>query len=395
MKALNQKMSLAKRINVSMGISNDITISEHNQKELFYNILFNEKIVTEKTYDNIIDCIVSENLHERFTIAIVKKIASNPKHFCCNSCLQIVNSGYNDTILDDLKQEVFIALFEMSQNEHVKLINGNELEFSTYFDKNDNEKSYFLKLYRVVENYMYSQKKHVDNSAICLDSYNNDVTSVNNTSDYISFLYNSLVCDDMSNIVTRNDIKTIFCIIKEKYSKHFSNICIVFESRYKGLTYDDISKQSGLTKNQVRYCMDILRNVFNEYIHNIDIQTDKKQSSNGFASGIITTYVNKAQNASKEDFERYWKNHTPYEKPIVYDSIPLSCGILDSKTKEEIDNVLRDRFDNMFNSETFTHVYNTKNRTLCTINDNGNIVFEYKCATPKTEKALKEKLYNI
>ena len=114
-----------------------------------------------------------------------------------------------------------------------------------------------------------------------------------------------------------------------------------------------------------------------------------------FASGTITTYINRQTSATHEEYKRYMNNIKPYEKSKEYPSIPLSCGILDDLTKKEIDKVVQEKFDSLFTDETFSHVYNVKNRTLCTINNEGKTVFEYKCHTPNTEKALKKKLYNI
>ena len=387
-------LTTMKRINNMCGVSSYNPIYEHTTKDLFYNILWGNLKEEEepKQYNNIVDFITNESIHEKLTIAIVKKIASNPKHFCNVSCLEIVKGGYTDPILDDLKQEMFIALFEMSQAGNVTLINGNELEFSTYYDKNDNEKSYFLKLYRIVENFFYSQKKHIDNSAICLDSYNDDVTSTNKTSDYISFLYNSLVDNSLENIATREDIKQVFYIIKAKHAKHYSNICKVFELRYNGFTYDEIAFQCGLTKNKVRYCIDILRNVFIEYVGNVDIEREKKEVST-FGNGTITYYINRSTSATHEEFTRYIENIKPYEKPIIYPSSPLSCGFLDGHTKAQLEKLEKEREAEKY-SGIFTHVIDTKHKKLCTINDKGQILFTY-LISDRACKSLKKKLPTI
>ena len=114
-----------------------------------------------KEYNDVIEFITDFSIHERYTIFIIKSIASNSTHFCNKSCLDIVNSGYTQHILDDIKQEVFITLFDMIENNNVWLEN-NELVFNTYINSKDKKTSYFVKLYRTIENFFYSEKKQVE-----------------------------------------------------------------------------------------------------------------------------------------------------------------------------------------------------------------------------------------
>ncbi len=404
----NETKKMLKKINLSMGISQlsdektekynkTITNIEHLKKQRLYDSLFLEddfQDVTETEYNNAIDLIVNEKLYERFTISIVRKIASKEKHFCNTSCLEIINSGFTDTILDDLKQEIFIKMLEMCNNNMITLGNDKKsLVFGNYYNKKDEKKSSYLLLYRTIENYFYKEKKHNDNSAICLDSYNDDVTSTNNESDYIFYLHQTLQEKTLEKTITRTEILSVFRTIKTKYPKHYTNICNVFELRYNGLTYDEIGKKLNLTKNQVRYDMQILRNVFDDLCLKINIDNTQDDTTKNAKNakyfvdnnGSTTYYINRQKDYTKKDIKNYFERiKKEKENKRVYNTIstPLSCGFCTTIDNEKEMEAIRE------NDYTYTFMFYAKNNSVVTVDDRNMIIHEYSCYNKATVKKL-------
>lgn len=344
---------------------------------------------TFNNYKNdILNFIVENDLHSRFTISIIKKLSTTGikkkdgtiSFAFSDVYLDIVNSGYTDPIIDDLKQEVFLELINLVNDECVYIgEDENEkscLIFEDYINDNGKEKSYYLNLYHVVRNYMNNQKKHIDRSAICIDLYdenNEEVTVSTKNKDYKRLLASSLSDNSLENVAGRKDIQLIFGYLKVKYPKHISLMCKVFELLYIGYTYDEIAKALNITKNKVRYQISLMRSVFDDTT--LEIKYDRNYYASLFSdttrNKCTTTYINKEV---RKDVTATIKKDTISKN--TYNSIPLSCGILDDMTKEKINKIVADRLEEtMKNSVSFTNIYDRKKQCINVVNNNGTTLF--------------------
>lgn len=393
------------------------------------------------TQQATVNYIVTNAMHERYTISLIKKIASLPQHHCNTTCIEFMNGGYTDFLIEDIKQEIFITLYELVIADELTLDTAtNQLVFGTYFNKSGNEKNSYLKLYRTFENVIYASKKDnsstktvtyydkvlvedekikekkydesgevifeksesrfhyvtmeckksIHTASLSFDDYNcNSTTSLaNNKVTYHSSLLSE---KQINNIAFRSDVKSVFRILKVEYPKHFTNICKVFHGRILGLTYDEIAEKNGLTKDKVRYCMDILRKVFSESIFNVDIE--KEECENIISNHGNVYYINRNKSVTNVEYKEYWKHWKPYEKPFVSSSYPLACGILDAVAKEEI--AKSRKINNDIENVNFVNVFNTRTQHINVLNDRGKLVFDIPCYTVNTACKMKKTLPNI
>lgn len=409
-------------INVNETIENERALSvytsfmekvETEKEETIANYIANNSTITiEKEYDNIFDLIVSEKLHEKITIGIIKCLAKNPiKRKNSNIVdfsqtipyIEMINKGFTESIVDDLKQEVYIAMHEMIlKNQLVK--EENKLIFKTYYDKNDNEKSCYLLLFKTIRNYVNKEKRHDKNGKFSLDDYTilenenkdsekkNIVTVNHNSNTYIQYLACLQKSNSMETLSQRVDIKSIMRMIKKDYPKHYSNIVTVFAYRYKGLTYDEIALKMNLTKNKVRYCIEMLRNTFNKYAFSID--SDSKDSNSIFYG--CTTYVNKQIFPTKKDIDNYFVRVEKEKSKPKYasHSYPLTCGIISSYDDNKLyESMKLEKNTSTIGNYSYTFMYNQSNNTLVTVdNDTNKIIHEYTFHDDYTQKNCKKEL---
>ncbi len=424
MKKSEMKKMYETRKNIANVLKRDNDMTEKNIDiyMTFCNISFENEELTP--YENIIDFIAYNDIHTRYTISIIKSIAGNPAHFCNNSCMDIVNSGYTQTIFDDIKQEVFLCLFDMVENNNVTM-KDNKLVFNTYINSNDKETSYFVKLYRVVENFFYSEKKqsesrytkikydvnkhgtraHVDEKGyLCdkfgnaylkgckmeyLDSYNDDVTSIN-ASSYKEFLYSTQQENGLQNATFRKDIKSFFRIIKAKYPKYYSDFCGIFQGLYQGYSYKEIAVAMNTTERRIKYLIPLFREKYTEIMVNgIDLDKEKYISMYGDVTrnhgGI--NYINRENNKdmyfiSVNGIEKYMivPRVKQYNKVTILYKEPLHKANYDydvpqyeiermNKEKEEKARAIDER------TKKYINVLDNKKKRLLVINESGDTLY--------------------
>lgn len=369
-----------------------------------------------KHYDNIIDYIVAESIHEKYTVSIIKSIASSPSHFCNKSCLDIVNSGYTQHILDDIKQEVFLTLFNLIENNHCTYIETseeNKIEFDTYINSNDKETSYFMHLFKTVEKFFYSEKKQnesrytkikydekkhgskafVDSDGnLCdrfgnaylkgcrmeyLDSYNDDATSVN-SSNYREYLHSIQQENSLENIVERDDIRTFFKLVKKHYPKYYSDFCGIFEGLHNGYSYEEISKVLDIKITRIWYLIPLLRQKYQEFREYSKIELEKTWNVSLYSDTTrnkgCTYYINR-ENKKDMIIPKITKTYKE-EKRIVstpnYDySMPEHTLAIWRQEKEDEKNAIIERTTKLL------HVVDIKKGLLVTINNSGDIIRTY------------------
>lgn len=379
-----------------------------------------------KIYTSVIDYITEEKAHEKFTIAIIKSIVGSARkvvdkdgnektrsHFCFNACYEIVKSGYTDPILDDIKQEVFITLFELIQENHLRLEN-NQLVFDTYINTKGNETSYFLHLFKTVEKYLYNQKQKITK----IESYNlsdyDDIGKDENENEKrkayttYSFFASRLVDSKLENIATYEYVKTLFKHLKTKYPKHFSKMCTIVECLYYGYSQTQIEKltQGEISQRQIWYLLPIIREEFKKLDLHVTISTDKTRkeidrkynplmyckvvSSNGNTYYInrekpcenLNTNIIKNNNICIAPYPTYTENiyYTPISHVGEIEKV-LKEIEKKRKLKEEEEKEIK-------HTSNFTHIYFT-NEKLFKVYMSNEEIYTYKLHRQTDEKVLK------
>ena len=179
--AINQKYT-----NKSLASVNYAT-HKRNNKVVAITTPLNCRVAQAPTIDDDDDVqaptmadMFSNGAHIAISRKIVKSIASKfevladgtiKAHRSAQACQDIVNSGFTQAIFEDITQAVAETLINWYANNSifgvVKILN-KRFEFSTYTNKNGEEKSYYLKLYNVVNSvlYDYSNKSQANNGVV-------------------------------------------------------------------------------------------------------------------------------------------------------------------------------------------------------------------------------------
>ena len=382
----------------------------YNQVDRVLAFLHKEDVKPIKQYNDVMSFILDNKMWEVYTIIIIKCIASNKNHFANSSCMDIVNSGYTQTIIDDLKQNVFIELLGMVEKNHIMLEN-NEIVFDTYINTKEEEVSYFFKLFRVVENTLYNEKKQIESrfkkikydikkhgikahfdehGFLCdkfgtpyqegikieyLDSYNDDVTSTQ-SSDFKEFLYNINGENSLKNVEFRKDINLFFYTIKKEYPKYYSEFCGIFEGLYKGYTYKEISEMLKISERRIKYLIPLFREKYNDIMVKgiyIKKSIDDNLYCDRTKNTSTTYYINRTKvNVVKPTIKKVQVQEVLYKHTPNYDyDIPQWQREQWQREKEEEQKALHN------NATKYIDVIDKKNKCILCINQEGKVLFSY------------------
>lgn len=228
-------------------------------------VLDNNTTLDELTTQFITDTYINltKGLVHTMAVGVIKKVnkqgtISYLPHSTYKAAAQIVNSGYNDQIFEDLTQEVFITLWE--NRDSIKY-NENTCTFDI--------SGLTLECYRTIRRYLYNNKTKIDNTTIDIIDYdeNNDecITMAVNTLDYRRYAitnYNN-ECNTYNELLTICGLVLDYIRIHEK-----SFICdkckIVLTGLLKGMSNKEISKNYNISINSITKYRNILNNAYYE-----------------------------------------------------------------------------------------------------------------------------------
>lgn len=333
---------------------------------------------------DIIAYIVDNSIHEKITVSIIKKMSANPKSRNNQACMNIVKSGYTDSILDDLKQEVYICLHELSEDKHV-WIQGDKLVFGEYLGKDGKTlKSYYFHCYRAIEKYLYQNKYGNNNGEIVLESAISDcsesgkneriVGARNQSYEYRMALSNKLGENALEMVCHRTDIKSFFRHIEKTCPKNYSDIYSIFTGLIQGHTYSRIAKNIGITERRVKYLISVIRNEWEESCIHVDIKKTEKTEHD-----ILSAWVGGNGSVKTASHYKYIKMEARVTikrvklSETTYPSCPLyvGCGKVEIPVKHNVIDT---------DSANYTNVYDTKRHGIRVLDSNGKDRFFLKFA---------------
>ena len=367
------------------------------------------KATSETVYNSVCDFVVGEKSHEKLTIGIIKTLAKSPivrKDGTADFSqtipyLNIEKRGFQEPIVDDLKQEVFIELLELENKGLLSLSPaGNELIFSDYENEKGEKKNSILYLYRTIRNYMNRnvnrislheglsieawtlKRQETEESAEAvaeaekgglaesLEKWETKLVSVRNFSAYVPTLD-----IDLETLANNYSVHDTFKRIKTEYPKQYDRIVAVFSLRITGKTLDNIAEELNISKDKVRYSISLLRECYTAY---------KEETPNN------CVFINKEKYA---DFVQYLTDTAHKEENREFPSVPLSCGIFGIDDRKKAEERAETNLENMENGTKY-HVYNTKRQTLDIILENGALWNRFELSNG-AKKRLSKELPNI
>lgn len=243
--------------------------------------------------NNLLEWIATYDIHGTLAKSIIKKIAGNTRHVSNTACLSLVNHNYNETIFDDIKQDVFMCLMRLISEGVCSFdYKNNWLSFKDYTTTDGKQSNYYIELYRTIQKTLAVYRNNNNSNEVVLCDYTtttdegNEVSGTWNNPLYIKYIvYEGGLTDILDNVSFINVMKHIKA---EVTPKQWAKVVNVVEGLVNGLTTAQIAEKYGYTEGQVRRTRETIRTIYNNYSHKIEVSHTRK---NTFGGGIKNTYT--------------------------------------------------------------------------------------------------------
>lgn len=247
------------------------------------------KTLTEKEIKALKD------ITDMITISAIKKAGAGSNHTYIakdgkkkqreipplDSALAIINSGYTDTIIDDLKQTVFESVWMCLINGTCQLVPDIARPYALLFEDMENvhDKSniYIKEVYTTVRKYLNAQKQIKGNKWLCvplqsIEPNNNDIDSEESISiksdEYRALTYENLNTEEM--LALNSYLATFKRVLKDRDYQVMSLLV-------KGYKWDEIANTIGCTHDNVKYSVRRIRQQYR--IHQCNIEQRQKDGT--------------------------------------------------------------------------------------------------------------------
>lgn len=197
-------------------------------------------------------------------------------------CYKIVISGYQDTIFDDIQQEVNLTIYNLLLEDKIALNPSDILSFGFHRkirkDGTIQYKSVYLDLFTTVRRLLDNYKDGSTNYSIipiadCVswDEDGNSHSISNNNTSYRKLIarqwdIDTETADKMQSIISRDDIRDFFFQLKKDLKPaKYSRLCTVFAGLLQSLTGDEIASRNNLSIDSVKKARVELKNLWNQY----------------------------------------------------------------------------------------------------------------------------------
>lgn len=321
--------------------------------------------------------VFTNNVHVSMSASIVKHISGMGEvvtddkgnevfkaHRSASACQDIVNSGYTQPIFEDIVQAIAETLINWYANDSIFGVckvdtNENKLVFGTYTNKKGIEKSYYNKLYGVVESVLYQHSKHaspngqalvgVDTVIDCHDGKETILTP-KSTRYALACSYDGAI----NEVIRRKDFQSFvkYASTSKLVSKTtMRSFLIVLYMVLDGKKLDDIASASGLGIATVKRRKADIKAVYESWLQNggrINISID-----NGAIFYGCTSMVNNGASASGGGyFDDMGK------KPIFHSNAPLVGALtLNDSASDSVENYASDSVVVIKDKGKTYHVY--------------------------------------
>lgn len=257
-------------------------------------IEIDKKVVNISTMNDVLE----NEVHIAIAKSIIKKIGGMvtigkdgelKPHRSGNACLDIINSGFTQEIFFDICQSIAETLINWYANDScfgVVKVADNKLVFDTYSNKNGIEKSYYNKLFGVVESVLYDFSNHsVNNKGVII---NIDSIIVDDDGEQFSlsnkstrYLKNISYDGAIGGVIRRADFKSFIDFVEKSKlisDTKMKSFLMVICGLLDGMNSDEIANYYNLGVATVKRRRVDIKNVYDEWIKNggkIDISNNK------------------------------------------------------------------------------------------------------------------------
>lgn len=194
-----------------------------------------------KSKNAMCEYVARNDIHSIIAYSIVKKIANGPTTTVTDSCSRIVNSGYTDTIFDDIKDDLYIAIHCMIESDKAWIIQDGSLFFDSYETASGKTRTHYFDLFTAVRQSLTKYSDTNRNTDKSLDS-------ANTISDMRDFVQES----ELDKIVSSELMQSFY-----KYMHNHEKDDDIFHVLYGLLScmeYNDIAKKYGFKNDRrVKY----------------------------------------------------------------------------------------------------------------------------------------------
>lgn len=243
----------------------DIMSKDNRDISLLSNIGYNPIYLNDCKGTDAITEIYKTGMIDIFCKSMIKRIAHDSlvkydknnkpvivKKFRggADTCLDIWMHGYDNPLYEDLRQELFLAMWQYAlDDENSIIIDNGQVEFSTYTSKTGRELSLYWKFTQTIRNYLYKNKNYRENlTSLCKTEDKKDnairIKVAGKTSD------NGTKIEDIEDISV---LQEFLLELKNSVSeKMYNRILSTQELRRQGYSLEDISSKLDLNMDAVK-----------------------------------------------------------------------------------------------------------------------------------------------
>lgn len=264
--------------------------------------------------------VFDSDIHEVLSRSIVKNVAMKEKGFNGkDSCLQIVNSYYQEEIFNDIIQEVSYTIASLIRNGLIQIEDNKVIFMKNSFGK------LYKAMFSVLESYKTNKETTKGLSVIC----SNDSGTKNESGETI---FTETIVDanvttlasicNIDDLVNNETVVSFIRFMKRTDAKHFDKCFKVFSGRLQGFTFKEIAIRYGFSETTAKNYFAIVKMLYSDFMdgkpdivaypsNNDSIGCTYRKSDNS-ASGSYTFSYNNGiygktsfNEISQEVFEEY------------------------------------------------------------------------------------------
>lgn len=212
-----------------------------------YNNTINDSF---KTIHDVFDYLVKSGYAINLAKMIVKKI-SKGNTACADTCMDIVFNYYNDTLFEDIYQNIMLELWDMFKKGLVifadkrlvfkEIIKDEEGHFAGYgqflFNHESGKANTFLNLFSACRE--------------CIESYKMDNDSPKKED--IETVYGLETTDLLSALQDNDSVLNFMNYLKKEDSKNYSFYCGIIQAIFEGTKQEEVAQDFSINVRKVKY----------------------------------------------------------------------------------------------------------------------------------------------
>lgn len=249
--------------------------------------------------DRIVKFIANNRIHEIIAKAIIKKIACSPtdeqgriRFDGCIACQKIYFNGFDnasDPVIDDIIQDMFVALFDDAYAGILSVENGF-IVFSNYINEKGENKSHWLDCYKSIRKTLSTYRQTnsklatTGNYVISYDNNDNERVITDRSNQY-RFILSDMVSID--SILTNKSLIDFSVYVRKQAGKHADIIIEILGGLCEGYTQKEIAEHLNISVYKVNRNVALMRTMYDVFM------SDNSQETVIHETGRTNAVVNR------------------------------------------------------------------------------------------------------